>query len=236
MALGRHLQLVSELEALRVEQPDRERVAGQLMLALYRSGRQSEALSVYQRLRNELLDQLGLEPGPELRALQAQILEQSPALDLNASSDAGARTAPARVDVRAPKGTIALLFTDIEGSTQLASELGESWPGVLADHHSIVGGAIAAEGGFVDGTEGDAFFATFTDAQAAARAAVAAMRGLRSHPWSEAVGELRVRMGLHVGHVQRTEAGTSGWRSTGLLVWPMRPMGASCWSRQLRAS
>jgi DNA-binding SARP family transcriptional activator len=53
------------------------------MLALYRSGRQSESLGVYQRLRTELLEQLRLEPGRELRALQAQILEQSPALDLD---------------------------------------------------------------------------------------------------------------------------------------------------------
>lgn len=76
LALGRHARLVSELEALRAEHPARERVAGQLMLALYRSGRQSEALGVYQRLRTELLEQLALEPGPELKTLQAQILDQ----------------------------------------------------------------------------------------------------------------------------------------------------------------
>jgi predicted ATPase/class 3 adenylate cyclase len=110
----------------------------------------------------------------------------------------------------APVGTIALLFTDIEGSTRLASELGASWPGVLAAHHAIVGGAIAAEGGFVDGTEGDAFFATFVDARAAARAAVAALHGLRSYRWPSGLGELRVRMGLHVGYVERTATGYVG--------------------------
>jgi predicted ATPase/DNA-binding SARP family transcriptional activator len=199
LVLGRHVQLVAELEALRVEHPARERVAGQLMLALYRCGRQSEALGVYQRLRAELLNELGLEPGPELKALQAQILGQAPALDLEA-----------RARDRAPAGTVALLFTDIEGSTRLATELGDSWPAVLESHHAIVGTAIADEGGFVDATEGDAFFATFTDARAAARAAVAATRNLRVHGWPEAVGELRVRMGLHVGHVQRTEAGYVG--------------------------
>ena len=81
---------------------------------------------------------------------------------------------------------------------------------MLEDHHALLGAAVADEGGFVDATEGDAFFATFTDAQAGARAAVAAMRSLRSHPWPEAVGELRVRMGLHVGRVQRTETGYVG--------------------------
>ena len=107
-------------------------------------------------------------------------------------------------------GTIALLFTDIEGSTRLATELGSDWPVVLAEHHELVGDAIAAEGGFVDGTEGDAFFATFEDAVSAGRAAIGAQRALRAHAWPEAVGELRVRMGLHVGRVQRAETGYVG--------------------------
>ena len=205
--LGRHVQLVSELESLRIQHPARERVAGQLMLALYRSGRQSEALGVYQRLRAELLEQLGLEPGPELKALQAQILEQSPALYLDASSETGLLAASGR---RAPEGTVALLFTDIVGSTRLASELGDSWPAVLDDHHALMGEAITEQGGFIQSSDRDAFFATFADAQAAARAAVAAMRGLRGHPWPEPVGELMVRMGLHVGYVQRTTAGYVG--------------------------
>jgi predicted ATPase len=76
---------------------------------------------------------------------------------------------------------------------------------MLAVHHELVGGAIAAEGGFVAGTEGDAVFATFADPVSAARAAVAAQRGLGGYAWPGEVGELRVRMGLHVGRVQRTE-------------------------------
>jgi class 3 adenylate cyclase len=109
-----------------------------------------------------------------------------------------------------PEGTIALLFTDIEGSTRLATKLGPDWRGVLADHHTLVGGAIAAEGGYVDGTEGDAFFATFVDARAAARAAVNALRALRRHSWPPEVGELKVRMGLHVGYVERADTGYVG--------------------------
>jgi predicted ATPase/class 3 adenylate cyclase len=111
---------------------------------------------------------------------------------------------------RPPEGTIALLFTDIEGSTRLATIVGEAWSSVLVDHHALVGGAIEAEGGFVDGTEGDAFFATFVDARAAGRAAVGALRALRGHVWPAAVGELKVRMGLHVGFVERTETGYVG--------------------------
>jgi predicted ATPase/class 3 adenylate cyclase len=111
---------------------------------------------------------------------------------------------------RPPEGTIALLFTDIEGSTRLATELGAAWPDVLATHHQLLSDAIAAERGFVDGTEGDAFFAAFADAAAAARAAVAALRAFREFDWPADAGELKVRMGMHVGFVERTEAGYVG--------------------------
>jgi predicted ATPase/class 3 adenylate cyclase len=109
-----------------------------------------------------------------------------------------------------PAGMIAMLFTDIEGSTSLAARLGPAWRGVLADHHALVGGAISHASGWIDGTEGDAFFATFSDPVAAAQAGVAALRALRAHPWPQAVGELKVRMGLHAGYVERSETGYVG--------------------------
>jgi predicted ATPase/DNA-binding SARP family transcriptional activator len=80
LQLGEHHRVVSELEALMIEQPMRERLVGQLMLALYRCERQADALEVYQRARGQLTAELGLEPGPALRALQVQILEQDEAL------------------------------------------------------------------------------------------------------------------------------------------------------------
>jgi DNA-binding SARP family transcriptional activator/tetratricopeptide (TPR) repeat protein len=80
LRLGEHGGLISELEALVAAHPGRERLAAQLMLALYRCGRQGEALEVYARTRANLLGGLGLEPGPALRALQAEILAQAPAL------------------------------------------------------------------------------------------------------------------------------------------------------------
>jgi predicted ATPase/DNA-binding SARP family transcriptional activator len=82
LACGRHGQLVAELEVLVAEEPLRERRRGQLMLALYRSGRQAEALRQYQDARRALGDELGLEPGPELRHLEAAILANDPGLDL----------------------------------------------------------------------------------------------------------------------------------------------------------
>ena len=80
LELGRHAEVVSELEALVREDPLRERRRAQLMLALYRSGRQAEALDTYRSGRKLLADELGLEPGDELRRLEKAILEQDPAI------------------------------------------------------------------------------------------------------------------------------------------------------------
>ena len=81
LVLGRHADLIGELEALIVENPYRERLRGQLMLALYRSGRQAEALEAYQAARHALVDELGIEPGADLQRLEKAILTQDEALD-----------------------------------------------------------------------------------------------------------------------------------------------------------
>ena len=80
LALGRENDFIAELEALVAKNPLRERLRRQLMLALYRSGRHAEALEAYQRGRRRLIDELGIEPGPALQKLEAQILNQDPAL------------------------------------------------------------------------------------------------------------------------------------------------------------
>ena len=81
LELGRHADLVGELQELVTRYPLRERLRRQLMLALYRSGRQADALEVYQDARRALTDELGIEPGRELRDLQESMLRQDPALD-----------------------------------------------------------------------------------------------------------------------------------------------------------
>ena len=88
LALGRHAGLVADIEAALAQHPLRERLHGQLMLALYRSGRQAEALEVYLRARDKLVEESGLEPGPGLRARHAAILAQDPALDLDEAEHA----------------------------------------------------------------------------------------------------------------------------------------------------
>ncbi|HEX9380049.1 MAG TPA: BTAD domain-containing putative transcriptional regulator [Gaiellaceae bacterium] len=93
LSLGRHGQLIAELERLVAEHPLRERLRGQLMLALYRSGRQADALAVYQRARRTMVDELGIEPGESLRRLERSILAHDPSLN---APQAGA-TSPRRV-------------------------------------------------------------------------------------------------------------------------------------------
>src|SRR4051794_12653785 len=86
LAAGRHAALVSELRQLLAEHPTRERLAGLLMLALYRSGRQAEALEVFRETRAVLVEASGVEPGPELQRLHAAVLGQDASLELQAAT------------------------------------------------------------------------------------------------------------------------------------------------------
>jgi DNA-binding SARP family transcriptional activator len=89
LALGRHAEVVPELEELVGRHPLRERPRGQLMLALYRSGRQSEALELYRETRETLVEELGIDPSPELQALERAILQHDPSLQRRRPRQAG---------------------------------------------------------------------------------------------------------------------------------------------------
>jgi DNA-binding SARP family transcriptional activator len=80
---GRHAEVIGELEQLLAAEPMRERPWAQLMLALYRSGRQAEALEAYRRAREALVEKLGIEPGKDLQAMHEAVLRQDPELDLD---------------------------------------------------------------------------------------------------------------------------------------------------------
>ncbi len=103
LVMGRHLQLVGDLEQLVDRYPLRERFWAQWMLALYRAERQAEALAVFDRVRRELVDKLGVEPGPPLQELHRRILRHDPALDGTVASD-GESLGPAADDAQAPTG------------------------------------------------------------------------------------------------------------------------------------
>src|SRR5439155_19542317 len=124
LALGRHLALVSELEALGAEHPYRERFQAQLMLAFYRCGRQAEGLEVYRRTRTRLTEELGLEPGVELQKLERAILQQDPVL--NAIENGRGRAASLLREVCPFKGLAPFEAGDAEfffGRERLVDEL-----------------------------------------------------------------------------------------------------------------
>lgn len=110
LALGEHADLVPELERLVREQPLRERLRGQLMLALYRGGRQADALEVYRSGRRLLDEELGLEPGEELQRLEKAILNHDPSLEVPVVAGARRSSAqPAKASV--PPDSVAVIDT-----------------------------------------------------------------------------------------------------------------------------
>jgi YVTN family beta-propeller protein len=121
LVLGRHRAVVGELEALVGLHPNSERLLGQLMLALYRSGRQVEALDAYRRGHRALRDELGLEPGPELRALEQRILTQDAALAPPSPRSLRAAGPPRRGMVLALV-TTAILAASIAGAVAIVHD------------------------------------------------------------------------------------------------------------------
>jgi DNA-binding SARP family transcriptional activator len=191
LALGAHGDLVHELESLVAEHPLREALRGQLMLALYRSGRQADALSAYRDARRVLGEELGLEPSPALQRLERAILSQDPALEPGA-------TRPVRPAAAPPAGTVTFLFTDIEGSSRLVGQLGERYGELLSTHRALIRDTCHARNGYEVDVQGDALFFAFARALDAIESAIAAQGALSRQTWPEDA-EVLVRTGIHTG-------------------------------------
>jgi DNA-binding SARP family transcriptional activator/streptogramin lyase len=123
LALGRHEALVPELETLATEHPYRERLQAQLMLALYRSGRQAEALEAYQRARHTLVEDVGIDPGMRLQQLERAILRQDPSLE--PPERPAARRAPPRARTRRVPAAIVGLSLAVAIAAALVAALRE---------------------------------------------------------------------------------------------------------------
>ena len=187
MAAGRHGELVAELEALAEEHPTRERFRARHMLALYRSGRQAEALRAFRRTESYLIEQMGLDPSRELQDLEQAILSHEDSL-LEGMG-------------RAVTQRLAFLATDIEGSTRLWDRSPRAMAAALAAQDRIWREAIETAGGRVFKHTGDGVLAALPDALAAATAAEAALREMAGGEWGE-VGELQVRVGIDLGEAE----------------------------------
>ena len=200
---GRPEVVVGELEALCAVHPLRERLWGQRMVALYRCGRQAEALRTYQDLRAVLADELGLDPSPELVALEGRILAQDASLGASAL---GGQGPGAPRDAGLPSGVITFLLTDIEGSTSLWDSQPDAMAAALEGHDRLVASVIHGAGGQVVKSkgEGDALLAVFQRASEAVTAALEVQRALAAEDWPAGV-EMRVRMGVHTGEAHERD-------------------------------
>jgi predicted ATPase/class 3 adenylate cyclase/DNA-binding winged helix-turn-helix (wHTH) protein len=208
LACGEHSEVIGVITGLVAADPLREHPRRLLMLALYRGGRHAEALAAY-RDACAALDEIGLQPGPELRQLEQAILRHDPSLSLSSSAtDAGTSqvgtpdsgSAPSDVDRRAlpTSGKVTMLFTDIEGSSALLDRLGDRYPELLTEHNRVIREAITAAGGHEVVVAGDSFFVAFADAPHALECAHDAQLRLADQKWPGGAS-VRVRMGIHTG-------------------------------------
>jgi DNA-binding SARP family transcriptional activator/tetratricopeptide (TPR) repeat protein len=155
LACGRHDDLVVELESLIREEPGRERLRGQLMLALYRSGRQAEALGVYRQTRETLVEELGIEPTPGLRELEAAILRQDRSLD----SPSVPRPTAVRAETRK---TVTVVGSSLTATGHEGQRLDpEAWRRLRRSWRDEVARAARKHGGLADGVLGEAAIAAF---------------------------------------------------------------------------
>jgi DNA-binding SARP family transcriptional activator/class 3 adenylate cyclase len=196
LAVGKQADAVGELQALVGLHPLDERLRRQLMLALYRSGRQADALETYRIFRGVMSDELGLEPSAELRDLEQAILQQDATLGSTPQAPAPAaaesppsRSAPepyANEDERRP---VTVLFADIVGSTALGEKLEPDEAKVLVGECvTMMSRAVDEYGGTVQAFQGDGICAYFgvpaaheDDPERAARTALRILEVVRGY-------------------------------------------------------
>ncbi|HZC99052.1 MAG TPA: BTAD domain-containing putative transcriptional regulator [Actinomycetes bacterium] len=230
LALGRHAELVAELEGLIAEHPLRERLRAQLMLALYRCGRQVDALELYRVTRALLVDELGIEPGPALQQLERAILAQDPSLELPQPDD---RTLTAEEVVQPGAGhwlaagrrTVTVLFADLSGSAGAQAVLAdpEAVRLVVMQAYKAAVEVLGRHGATVEGFIGDVVVAVFgvpvaheDDALRAVRAGLALGEHLAAvNAEAERAHGVRLaaRIGISTGEVVVGDP-TSGTTST----------------------
>ena len=213
LALGRHVEVIGELEALIDEHPYRERLRAQLMLALYRSDRQADALQAYQNARTRLVEELGIEPGERLRALESAILAQDPALAQPAPPPAPEpeeEPVPPAEDedtlAELPSGVVTFLLTDIEGSSGLWEADFDAMAVALELHDALIAHTTETHGGRLLKTkgEGDSTLTVFRRASDAVAAAAELRSRLAEAAWPAEL-EPRVRIAVHTGEAHERD-------------------------------
>jgi predicted ATPase/class 3 adenylate cyclase len=195
LALGRHGEVIGQLEQLVEEHPYREALRAQLMLALYRADRQADALQAYQNARRQLVEDLGIEPGARLRELEAAVLAQDEALAVEPPE-----APPAERPGELPSGVVTFLLTDIEGSTRLWENDPRAMAASLELHDELVERTVGDHEGRLLKTkgEGDSTLSVFPRASDALACAADLRASFRGVSWHGEI-DLRVRIALHTG-------------------------------------
>src|SRR5919198_6565742 len=236
LARGRHRELAGELRALVAAHPLRERLRGQLMLALYRSGRQAEALAAYRDGRAATVAELRTEPGAELRRLEQAILAQDSALELAPPDPAGPTAGqepteagePAPPGRRAERKLVSVLLVDVDEPAGPGGERDpEDLASLLTERLSLVGSVVRRYGGTVEQTVAGTVLALFgvprsrgDDPERAVRAALALRDaiGADASEGSRGPGP-RLRAAVVTGEaLVGLEVGAGGQRVTGDMV------------------
>jgi class 3 adenylate cyclase len=192
-AAGDHRGAVLRLLRLVARDPERESWHRALMRVYREAGERALALRQFHACRTILRREQGVEPDRETRDLYLEILaDEDPAPD----------GAPVMTGPHRPEGTVTIVFTDIEGSTEMAARLGDlRWVEVLAEHDRVVRHHAAAQGGHEVKSQGDGLMLTFGSARTAIDFAIAVQRELDARALA---GErIRVRIGLHTGEAMR---------------------------------
>jgi predicted ATPase/class 3 adenylate cyclase len=197
LALGRHGEVIVQLDQLVEEHPYREALRAQLMLALYRADRQADALQAYQDARRQLVEELGIEPGARLRELERAVLAQDDSLKLEPIE---LPEVPLGAPDDLPSGVVTFLLTDIERSTALWEDAPDAMAASLELHDELIERSAQAHGGRLLKTkgEGDSTLSVFLRASDALACAAELRDSLEAAPWHSGI-DLRVRIALHTG-------------------------------------
>lgn len=192
---------VGRLTELTADHPFREGLWALLMTALYRAGRQGDALAAYRRARQQLIEQLGVEPGPRLRALEASILEQDDQLD-----SAARPTTPA---LGPPAGTVTLAYADVVGTVELWSTHRRELNAALTSIEKQVRAAAERAGGHVFNVSGESFGVAFHRPSEAVRWAVDLQASVNEDLLPATPG-LGIRVGINTGETEDRGPGYFG--------------------------
>lgn len=180
---------IAPLSELVARHPFREAAWGLLMTALYRSGRQADALAAYRSAREQLVDALGVEPGPDLRALEARILAQDPTLLAEDRTDG-------------PPRVVTFAFADVDDAMRSWANHPHETSAAMARHEQLVRVGVEVHGGQVVSRRGGSFGVVFPRAADAIAWADELQAAVQREPWPRNA-RVQVRIGIHTGEADQ---------------------------------